>query len=170
MARRGLKAILGGCAAVGAASLLAGCCGFLASCPPATGLYTPLFAAVVRCDTATVQKAVEANPGLVTTARENQGATLLHDAANRNCGPLVDYLLAKGADPNATKDDGVTPLDLAGMKGEVAVMGQLVAHGARVNQRDHMGWTALDRAEKWRQPQAAAFLAAHGGEHGPGSR
>lgn len=170
MERRELRAILAGCAAVGAASSLAGCCGFLASCPPPGGPYTPLFAAAVRCDTAAVQREVDANPGLVNTARERQGATLLHDAANRNCGPLVDYLLAKGADPNAAKDDGVTPLDLAAMKGEVAVMGQLVTHGARVNQKDHMGWTALDRAEKWKQAQAAAFLAAHGGEHGSGSK
>jgi ankyrin repeat protein len=50
------------------------------------------------------------------------GHTPLHSAAFNGNVAIVRLLLARGADPNAAKDDGKTPLDLARERGHVDVL------------------------------------------------
>ena len=81
------------------------------------------------------------------------GGTPLHYAVRRpDCGPLVKFLLSKGADPKATNDAGETPLQIAAStKGAGEALKLLMEAAAAtakvdVNARDSRGRTALDAA------------------------
>lgn len=151
-------------AAAGAALALAAC-QYLIPSRPDIRAYTPLFEAADRCDTASVEQAVNAEPRLIR-AKAALKATLLHDAASHSCQELVSYLLAKGADPNARKTDGVTPLHLAAERGQVQIAEVLVQHGAKVNATDRNGRTPLDMALLRMHDDVAAYLAQRGGRRG----
>src|SRR5262245_41489046 len=75
--------------------------------------------------------------------------------------PLVNVLLAAGADPN----DGVT-LPLAASAGDIPVLEALLAHGAHVDQRWATdGSTALYAILHWsRTTDGALWLLAHGAD------
>jgi hypothetical protein len=124
--------------------------------------YTELIAAVDACDIATVRRALEQDPGAIRTT-EWEHAGLLHEAVGRQCDQLAAYLITAGANPNAKKSDGVTPLHLAAQHGMVPTMELLLEHGANINAADAEGRTALDRAELWGKPEAAEYLKRHGG-------
>jgi ankyrin repeat protein len=51
-------------------------------------------------------------------------------AAAANCGEILDFLLARGVDVNATDDQGTTALMTAGGEGFVPIVQTLLAHGA----------------------------------------
>jgi len=51
--------------------------------------------------------------GADVNARQRDGFTPLHEAAQNGDGELVEYLLARGADPAAKLDDGRAVADLA---------------------------------------------------------
>jgi ankyrin repeat protein len=74
-------------------------------------------------------------------------------------------LLAAGADPNRSNQDGQTPLMLAARTGSVKVAELLVSHGANVNARETFrGQTALMWAASERHPDMTEFLVAKGAE------
>ena len=60
--------------------------------------------------------------------------------------PTVERLLSDGADPNASDDDGSTPLHLAACMGQANAVRVLVANGAAVNAIDDAGHTPLHAA------------------------
>ena len=124
--------------------------------------YTPIFASADACDTAQVRQAIIANPTLLSATGWDH-ATLLHESADHRCGDLTRYLLEKGANPNATKSDGITPLHLAAQRGDMSAVELLLAHHARTNPVDARGWTPLDMARHWDHPDVVAYLRLHGG-------
>jgi ankyrin repeat protein len=65
--------------------------------------------------------------GANVNVRQRHGWTPLHSAAHNGSVDLVDALLAAGADPEATNDDGVTALDLARKAGHDAIVERLQA-------------------------------------------
>lgn len=79
---------------------------------------------------------------------------------------LVTLLIAKGADVNGRRRDGLTPLHSAAYRGHLRVLTFLLAHGAdpRLKGYDgggpHAGQTALDLASAQGQHAAAQLLAA----------
>ena len=79
---------------------------------------------------------------------------------------LVGLLIAKGADVNGRRKDGLTPLHSAAYRGHLRVLDFLLAHGADPALRGydgagpHAGQTALDLATAQGQDAAAELLAA----------
>lgn len=78
-----------------------------------------------------------------TNSMEN---TPLHAAAAGGATPLVELLLKRGAQVNATQHGGWTALHAAAQAGNRAMVETLVAHGASVNQRAENNQTPLDLA------------------------
>ena len=76
---------------------------------------TPLHAAIAgKRDHALITRLLDRGADVNTAA--GGGITPLHLAASRGDVPLIDVLLAHGAQPTET-DDGQTPIDLARERG-----------------------------------------------------
>lgn len=69
--------------------------------------------------------------------------TLLHQAAHSGKDRLAALLLRAGADPNAKKTDGQTPLQAAVWGGHPELVKLLCENGARAKERGQSGQTAL---------------------------
>ena len=82
--------------------------------------------------------------GADITAKNTDGRTSLHYAAQEGCG--VAALVNRGADVNARRNGGLTPLMDAARKGQLEAARTLVAAGADVNAADDSGDTALMKA------------------------
>ena len=75
---------------------------------------TALLAAAARGNVASVRLVLDAgaSEGLTVRSRNARGDTALHEATRRSHWPLVTWLIAHGADAEATNADGATPLDV----------------------------------------------------------
>lgn len=70
--------------------------------------------------------------GIAVNSRNNQGWTVLMDAVACKRTELVDFLLKKGADPNAVaKNKDMTPLKIAQKNGYEEIINLLVNAGAK---------------------------------------
>jgi len=78
---------------------------------------------------------------------------------------LVSLLIAKGADVNGRRKDGLTTLHSAAYRGHLRVLDLLLHHGADASLKGyntggpHAGQTALDMASAQSQHAAAEILA-----------
>jgi len=80
---------------------------------------------------------------------DNYDATVLIIAAHRGLAEVVELLISKGADVNATdKTYGITALSLAVKNQDLQVVRLLTAKGANVNQGNKEGVTPLYLATK----------------------
>lgn len=77
-----------------------------------------------------------------------QGTPLLHAAAQNSAREAMEWLMARGADPNSRDADGMTPLMHAAIAGNQGSVQALLAHGANVRLRDNAGYAAEDYARK----------------------
>jgi cytohesin len=84
--------------------------------------------------------------------------TPLHIAVERGSEEACRLLLRGGADPNARRQDGMTPLMLAGAGGHRAIAEMLIARNANTEWRDGQGRTAADHAAAAGHPGLAARL------------
>jgi ankyrin repeat protein len=89
-------------------------------------------------------------------ARNQDGRTPLHFAANSGSIEAVDLLLARGADINAVAQDG-SPLMCACWGGHYAMMRHLLDRGASLNIYNRHGQTVYDIAR--RNPRKIRYLA-----------
>ena len=102
--------------------------------------------AVKEGDLREVGRLLQADPKLVSSRSEDDlAATPLHGAAGGG-RELVELLLAKGADANATDRNGETPLHVAARAGGKDVVVLLLGHKADVNAKDASGKTPLHLA------------------------
>ena len=98
--------------------------------------------------------------------------TFLHWAAAGGQNEIVELLIAKGADVNATDGDGDTPLHLAGNSTATKEIAELlISKGAGVNAmnlsppgRRIGGMTPLDMATLGNRTEIADLLRKHGGK------
>jgi hypothetical protein len=94
--------------------------------------------------------------------------TPLHMAAEGGHREMVDLLIAKGADINATAGagDGVgwTPLHMAAEGGHKKVVELLILKGADINVKNGDDRTPLDDAIKHKNAEIADILRKHGGK------
>ena len=88
--------------------------------------------------------------------------TPLHWVAQRGLTNGVACLLANGADPNVTDDNGRTPMHIIAQKGVGKNQIELlIEHGGDINSRDADGRTPLDCAQKAKRKSVANFLTEH---------
>ena len=94
-------------------------------------------------------------------ARDKDESTLLHCAAWKGHVDIVAFLLAAGADANATNINehwGTTPLHAAAHANQDAIIKLLLEHGARLNAKDAAGRTPLDHTTFHNAKAAAKVL------------
>ena len=104
-----------------------------------SGEPTDLYDAAVSGDLAAVKRIVNAHPEAVNVTDEH-GFTALHGLAEEEHPEIALYLLDHGANVNASNDDGVTPLHLAGWP-EMARL--FLRRGARLEATTRTGETPL---------------------------
>ena len=90
----------------------------------------------------------------------------IHQAAGTGNIEAVKQHLAEGADVNAKREDGVTPLHWAADGGHKEIAELLIAGGADVNAKDEFGETPLDWAIQLNEPETTDLLRKHGGKTG----
>jgi ankyrin repeat protein len=100
---------------------------------------------------------LKADPNLVF-GRDDRGRTPLHHAACGGHRDLVEQILAKAAEVNATDSDGATPLHLAAAGGHEDVARLLIAHGGDAIARSGDGSTPSALAAKNGRTEVAEFL------------
>lgn len=80
-------------------------------------------------------------------AKDKRGASILHHALSQipfGAEPLVELVLARGADVNIPTADGETPLMTAASDSQSAdAVAKLLDKGAKVNAKNNRGYTAL---------------------------
>ena len=96
--------------------------------PPASA--QNIFQAASTGNLARVRALVEADPGVVN-ARNPNGLSPLHAAALYGQRGTAEYLVGRGADPNAIARHAGTPLDVAYEARQTAFVGWLQSRGAR---------------------------------------
>ena len=102
-------------------------------------------------------------------ARDHDGATPLHAAAEGGHAAAVELLLERRADPRAANNYDDTPLHTAAREGHAAAVKLLVARGADVHARSKFGATPLDDAQRSQTDGSEAvrsFLQAAGRAEG----
>ena len=122
---------------------------------------TDLFTALALGDRAAAERLLGEDPGVLGPG----GAGALHLLAKRGDAPAVEWLLGRGADPNARWRHGdaeVTPLHLAVAHGHADVVRLLLAAGAdpRIRDGKHDG-DAIGWAEHSGQGEVVEILRAH---------
>jgi len=100
--------------------------------------------------------------------KSSNGFTPLHRAAASGRTEIVEFLLSKGADINATlysNMGGWTPLHIAITNKRAGVVKILVNHGADVNARDYdYNFTPLHMAAIYRSVEITELLLSHGAD------
>ena len=92
-------------------------------------------------------------PARAPNAANDLGVTPLMLASANGSAPMVERLLAAGADPNAARPAGETALMMAARAGAASVVRLLIAAGADVDQATRGGHTALMWAAAERHPR-----------------
>lgn len=95
---------------------------------------------------------------------ERSGTTALMVAGENGSLPLVELLLARGADVQAQNRQGETALMLAADSGSPDVVRRLLEAGARVDPQSSNGWTAMHSAAGNADPAMLDLLHQHGGD------
>jgi len=100
--------------------------------------------------------------GAKVSAKDDQGRSALHMAAERNCAKVARLLLARGrAHVDARDALGRTPLRLAVEGGHKACGRTLMSFGATVDAKAGDGLTPLQAAKAKKGDKLAAFMETH---------
>jgi ankyrin repeat protein len=113
-------------------------------------------------DIPAVKAMVEKSPQLVE-ARDAQGLTLLHYAAYGRSPELVDFLIDKGAKPDAADPQAATPLHIAAMSDRTEVAAALIRRGASTEARNDYRRTPLLLCARERGQTATARVLIEAG-------
>jgi ankyrin repeat protein len=110
-----------------------------------------------------VTKLLEKPGSTVINSRDvTTGENALHIVVARRDSTWVNFLLAKGANPNLADNDGNTPLmDAVQVRFEDAVQ-SLIARGAQVDKPNNSGETPLIRAVQLRDVGLVRLLVTNG--------
>ena len=113
-----------------------------------------------RGNTPEVKAILDAYPDLENSRLDYAGETPLHAAASFEHKDVVELLIARGADVNASDDDGNTPLFRYLVDRPVVEL--LIARGADADARDDDGKTPLDHAIEAENGHVVRLLKKHG--------
>jgi len=125
---------------------------------------TALGLAVVTTRLDVVKLLVEAGAKVDTPSRDVPPILIASIQGSRD---LVEYLIASGANVEATNTTGMTALIVATEGGYLDIVELLVTNKANVNAKDTRGQTPLSIATARRQTEIAQFLRQHGAEEPP---
>lgn len=108
-----------------------------------------------------VKSLIEENPASLESPSRD-GRTILHVTASLGHLSLVVYLLQKKANVEAKMDGGATPLILACIKGQVAVVRLLLNHGAMIDAATETdGYNSLHLSVINQQAESVKMLLQH---------
>ena len=96
--------------------------------------------------------------GADVTAKDKDGDTALHGAAQNGEFGMLQLLLDKGADPNAKNNQGGTPLMWAAVYGHAGAVRFLLSRGADPRLKDNDGITAVEWAVRNKRDDVVAEL------------
>jgi ankyrin repeat protein len=101
---------------------------------------------------------------LVAQGADFDPSTLLIDVAQNDVPDrdVISWLVARGADPEHTNDQGDTALIIAVKKKDHRLVRHLVTQGADVNTRNRAGRLPLDVALELEQEEIATYLRRYG--------
>jgi hypothetical protein len=121
---------------------------------------TPILVALYRGRWDVAQLLLESGADIQAKNRWGWGA--MHMAAQSDCIPCLEGLLAKGFSPNepAPASRGESPVMLAAGKDKLPALKWLVAHGGSLQQKDPQGQNALAWAEFFKRQSTAAWIRA----------
>ena len=91
-------------------------------------------------------------------AKDENGKTALHRAAQGGNVDIVKVLIVKGADVNAKDNDGETALHWAAQEGHFEVAKVLIEKGADVGAKDKNNETAIEVAIRHGHHQIAELI------------
>ncbi|MBN2266405.1 MAG: ankyrin repeat domain-containing protein [Candidatus Aminicenantes bacterium] len=128
----------------------------------ATAWPQDVFDLLRKGDVAAVKDMIEKSPQLVE-ARDAQGMTLLHYAANGREAGLIDLLIDKGAKREARSVNGETPLMVAAVNDRPEAAAALVKRGAALEAKNDYGRTALVLCARERGRLATARVLVEAG-------
>jgi ankyrin repeat protein len=112
-------------------------------------------------DSAAVAAMLDENPALLTELAPNT-RTPLHSAAYTGKLNIVQLLISRGADVNATTSTGSTPLHGATLYNHEAIVRLLVANGGNVNASNQGGYTPITNAVSSGNLSTIKFLVESG--------
>lgn len=99
---------------------------------------------------------------VINTRDSSSGETALHIVVARRDPVWVNFMLAKGAKPNLTDNNGTTPLMLAAQIRFLDGARLLLAGGAQVDKANERGETPLIRAVQLRDLAMVRLLVSNG--------
>jgi len=118
----------------------------------------PLVEAAHLGDHARAEALLAAQPHADVNQRSSDGTSALHWAVYHNDVPLIEHLLARGANPNARNEYGSMPLAEAAEVGNPTVVSKLLAAGANVESANDDGQSALMIVARTSNVQVAKLL------------
>lgn len=118
-----------------------------------------IIAAVKAGNTDQVQTLLQAKPDLLQEAKGPDGESLILVAVAAGQKEIAAYLLAQGADINATQTGGYTPLHIAAKNGNEEMIQFLLEHMADINAVTDDGQTAMELAIKHGHDAGKWFIA-----------
>lgn len=120
-----------------------------------------LHGAAFKNDVARVRTLVE--QGSDVNAKDSQGVTPLHYAAQMGHIEIMEILISRGADVNvSTSKDGAAPIHLASANGQLEAVRLLTKHGANVNKANNYRATPLHFAADHGYAAIVSLLIDHG--------
>jgi ankyrin repeat protein len=105
-----------------------------------------------------IVKLIESTPEAINEKYEGFGETLLHYAARYGRIDIVEYLISKGADPNATDGARNTPLHDAVGSGNIQIIKLLLDSGADKYATKQTGHTAAELADSLNNWTAVKYI------------
>jgi ankyrin repeat protein len=109
---------------------------------------TSLSDAIINKDAAQVKTLMQGQPDLARTGQGPQGEPLLHLAVSHGNPEIVAFLLEQGADIDARRTGGFTPLHDAARQGNEEMIKLLLEHMADINATTDDGQTPMELAIK----------------------